>query len=205
MKILTKITFFLLVFSIIPLAVGGFLVIFTYQEIFKQYAPRPEIYQQAVVAQQNAIIQNVLALAGIVILILFAGVIISRNLTRPIKKLLKGTREITKGNLDFKLDINSKDEFEELGTAFNQMADGLKGYEEKVSGYSKELERKVEERTQDLEKIKLSLENKNKELEGKMKEIETMNKLMVGRELKMMELKKENSELVEKIKNLEKN
>jgi nitrogen-specific signal transduction histidine kinase len=52
-----------------------------------------------------------------------------------------------------------------------------KELEQKLSEHTKELETKVAERT--------------KELAGRIKELEGLNKTMVGRELKMMELKKE--------------
>lgn len=53
--------------------------------------------------------------------------------------------------------------------------------EEKLSQHTKDLEAKVSERT--------------RELADRVKELETLNKTMVGRELKMVELKKENEEL----------
>jgi C4-dicarboxylate-specific signal transduction histidine kinase len=56
--------------------------------------------------------------------------------------------------------------------------------EERLSTYAKELEQKVMERTN--------------ELELRIKELEDMNKSMVDRELRMVELKKENEELKEK-------
>lgn len=63
------------------------------------------------------------------------------------------------------------------------------------------LEKKVEERTKELEKLKNSLEKtveeRTKNLNSKVLELERMNDLMVGRELRMAELK-------EKIKELEK-
>jgi len=56
--------------------------------------------------------------------------------------------------------------------------------EKKLAEYTKELEVKIAERT--------------KELADKIKELETVNKSMVGRELKMVELKKEIEDLKKK-------
>jgi hypothetical protein len=62
-----------------------------------------------------------------------------------------------------------------------------KTLENKLAEYTKGLEAKVAERTS--------------ELTDRVKELETLNKNMVGRELKMIELKKENEELRKLTKN----
>lgn len=59
--------------------------------------------------------------------------------------------------------------------------------EEKMAKYTKDLEIKVMERTQ--------------QLDDRIKELESVNKSMVGRELRMVELKKEIEKLKKKIKN----
>ncbi|MFZ2205172.1 MAG: PAS domain S-box protein [Minisyncoccia bacterium] len=61
-----------------------------------------------------------------------------------------------------------------------------KKLEEKMKEVNKELEVKINERTE--------------ELSDRIKELESFNKVMIGRELKMVELKKENEDLREKIK-----
>ena len=78
--------------------------------------------------------------------------------------------EIARGNLEKTIIVSSHDEIGNLGGAFNDMA------------------RKFEASRTELEK-------KNKQIEEKLSEVEQLNKLMVGRELKMAELKKEISEL----------
>lgn len=47
------------------------------------------------------------------------------RLLRPIKQLNEGVKQISKGNLDIKLNINSNDEVGKLAQAFNQMARDL--------------------------------------------------------------------------------
>lgn len=65
------------------------------------------------------------------------------------------------------------------------------------------LEKKVEERTAELEKLKTGLEQtvaeRTKALEGKLVEIKRVNKLMIDRELRMAEMKKEIEELRKKL------
>ncbi len=96
--------------------------------------------------------------------------LLKRFIVRPITDLTTVTEEISAGNLDKRVKITSQDEIGTLGNAFNNMA-------EKLQSLYTGLEQQVKERTVVLEE--------------KTAELEKMNKLMVGRELKMIELKKE--------------
>ena len=95
--------------------------------------------------------------------------LIALSITRPIKELSQVAQEISKGKLYRKAKINSRDEIGKLAESFNKMTLSLM----KAKG---NIEQKVEQRTSQLERL---------------------NKLKIGRELKMMELKK-------KIKRLQK-
>lgn len=52
------------------------------------------------------------------------------RLVRPIRELELGAREIEKGNFDWRTEIHTKDELQELGEVFNTMALGLKRLKE---------------------------------------------------------------------------
>ena len=65
----------------------------------------------------------------------------SQRLTKPLHKLSEGVREITSGNLDKKLDIQTGDEIEQLATSFNAMTDDLKNYMANLTKVTAERER----------------------------------------------------------------
>ena len=125
----------------------------------------------SITMMQNMIIILFSAIAAISLIFInfFAG-----SLSDPIIKLKDAANSIRQGNFDTKIEITSKDEIEELANAFSDMAKDLKEQQEN-------LERKVAERT--------------KELEKKIDELERYKKVTVGRELKMVELKKQIQQL----------
>ena len=66
----------------------------------------------------------------ITLLILFSatwvGMYLTRQITVPIQKLAEGTREISMGNLDFRVDVDAGDELGMLVDSFNSMTSELK-------------------------------------------------------------------------------
>ena len=69
--------------------------------------------------------------AAIFIIILIAidagiiGFIVSRSITKPIKKLYNATKEVEKGNYNVRVEIQTNDEIEELANAFNITTEAL--------------------------------------------------------------------------------
>src|SRR3990167_6743899 len=79
-----------------------------------------------------------------ILLTVLMGIIISKMLTNTLSRLKRGVQLIGKGNLDYRLDIKSGDEVEDVAVEFNNMA-------EKLKKYSRTLEEKVEEKTKKME------------------------------------------------------
>jgi len=135
----------------------------------------------------------------ILIFTLAFAFLFSKLIINPINKLHRGIEIITKGNLDYRVDIKTNDEIAELGKAFNQMAEELEKFHSASEESKTILKIKVKARTRELEELARSLESKvkgrTKELEKRLSELEKFHKLIVGRELKMIDLKKELAKL----------
>lgn len=54
------------------------------------------------------------------------AILITSVIVRPVHDLVKSSKEIGAGNLDYRMSVNRKDELGELMRSFNEMADGLK-------------------------------------------------------------------------------
>ncbi len=62
----------------------------------------------------------VMAAAGVYLVLLFSKLFVA-----PIKELRKGSEAVSGGNLEYRIDIRTGDELEQLGSAFNSMAGSL--------------------------------------------------------------------------------
>ena len=96
---------------------------------------------------------------------------------KPLINIADAAREVTRGNLDARAPVKTKDEIGGLAKTFNQMLDGIHQSNEKLS----ESNQKMSESA--------------RVLHEKVAELERFKKLMVGRELKMVEMKKKIKEL----------
>jgi len=86
----------------------------------------------------------VITISAAILLTVIMGIIIAKMLTNPLSRLKKGVQLIGKGNLDYRLNIKSGDEVEDVAVEFNSMA-------EKLKKYSRNLEEKVEEKTKKMQ------------------------------------------------------
>jgi len=88
----------------------------------------------------------------ILIISLISFLVVRRFLLRQVNLLHEGYTRIARGDMTYKIDIRTGDEFEDLAMGYNRMAEALR------ESYSN-LERKIEERTRELEKTKNYLES----------------------------------------------
>ena len=72
------------------------------------------------------------ASASFLVLLLFAAMLISRRITRPLRVLAAGAEAVGRGNLDHRIEIHSNDEIGTLAHSFNQMAKDLDTTQKRV-------------------------------------------------------------------------
>jgi len=172
-----------------------------------------DMTSQAAITRKSELYSAIIAilLLGIA---LSAGLLIARSISGPIIRLKDATVALGKGKLDVRVEIQSEDEIGVLADSFNKMAQDLKKSKQEIEDYSSALEQKVEERTEELtaaneelqsavEELRLTNEEARKAKEAAEKkslELERFNKLAVGRELRMKELKARITELEAKLR-----
>lgn len=111
---------------------------------------------------KTAIIVSSFVLLASVVALFLIFFILSRMLS-PLKKITEATKEIKSGNYDYKLNIKTGDELEELSDSFNEMS----------------------------RELKLVIANIEKEVENRTEKLSKINKVMLGREKRIAELKKQ--------------
>lgn len=80
----------------------------------------PEQQALAPVHKFQTLFPRVVLFAILLVIVLSIPVI--RNILRPLEKILAATRRLSDGRFDTRVTLNSKDEFQEIGESFNQMA-----------------------------------------------------------------------------------
>ena len=80
------------------------------------------------------------AFLGLIALSLLLSILLSRNLTRPIRDLARATRSFASGVLDSHVRSRRRDEIGQLAADFNTMVDSQKGLVEKIRYSQQELE-----------------------------------------------------------------
>ncbi|OGG43143.1 hypothetical protein A3G50_01840 [Candidatus Jorgensenbacteria bacterium RIFCSPLOWO2_12_FULL_42_11] len=170
-----------------------------------------EAESQEVLAPLKNIGRFLILIGSIAFISVIIGVIYLSNWLLKGLGIITGVAEkISKGDFGIRTKVNSKDEVGYLAKVFNGMLDlfqesqkKLKETEVKIKEVNVSLEEKVLEKTMELESIKINLEKvvaeRTKDLEIKVDELKKFQRLTIGRELKMVELKKEFEELKKKI------
>jgi len=133
--------------------------------------------------------------------IVIIGYIVAYYISNPIIKISNFAERIGKENYKQRIEINSNDEIGQTAKVLNETLD-------KIEESRAVLEIKVNARTKRLKNLADELDNKvkdrTKKLNKNIEELERFNNLAIGRELKMIELKKEIKKLKQGVCTLDK-
>ncbi|PKG33111.1 MAG: hypothetical protein CW742_04650 [Methanoregula sp.] len=83
--------------------------------------PKEEVYREF----NKGLYRTIVILFASLVLASVAGILLSRFITKPLILLRDATREISKGNLDTRVEISSMNEIGELADSFNRMTADL--------------------------------------------------------------------------------
>jgi len=97
----------------------------------------------------SLIVNAVFIVLGVAFL---SGLFIYFVVRKRVKKLIAGTKEIARGHLKHKIEIQSKDEIGQLAFAFNYMTSELDKARAEITNFSNSLEKKVVQKSRQLEK-----------------------------------------------------
>ena len=155
--------------------------------------------------------------------LLSIGIIVERIVRRPVNLLANAAKKVARGDFNAPLIKTGNDEVGTLVDSFAEMRDAIRNYQTTLHDQTAELEDEVAMRQvaqenlqekallleeeidkrqkaqEELERLNESLElrvrERTEEIERKNAELERQNRLFVGRELKMIELKARIKEL----------
>lgn len=92
-----------------------------------------------------------------VVLLLIILYFSTSRIINPLQKMVIATKEIARGDLSHKVNVNTKDEIGHLADSFNKMTVKLKAANEELVEWGKTMEEKVKERTEELTKMHAQL------------------------------------------------
>jgi two-component system, NtrC family, nitrogen regulation sensor histidine kinase NtrY len=108
--------------------------------------------------------RELLAMLGLAtLLLLFAttwfALFLSKQVTVPIQALAEATREISRGNFDYQIDVQAQDELGMLVRSFNRMTEQLGEGRRQINEFTQSLEQAIEERERRRKLMEAILEN----------------------------------------------
>ncbi|MBR1234140.1 adenylate/guanylate cyclase domain-containing protein [Bradyrhizobium sp. AUGA SZCCT0182] len=95
--------------------------------------------------QQKAIVISMILTVLAAVLGLMFAIFVSMGITRPVRRLLDGTRAVEAGRLDGSIDVTTRDEIGQLTSAFNNMVEQLRHKEKMRETFGRYIDPRVVE------------------------------------------------------------
>jgi two-component system, NtrC family, nitrogen regulation sensor histidine kinase NtrY len=130
-----------------------------YDEIEKQLATYAQQKQYLRQYKRNLLLGLALWTLLIVFVTTWAALFLSKQVTVPIQALAEGTREISRGNFDYRIGLQAGDELGTLVRSFNRMTEQLGEGRRRINEFTQSLEQAVEEREGRRKLMETILEN----------------------------------------------
>ena len=92
----------------------------------------------------------------------------NRDITWPLKELLKNIRNTRGGDTEQYSIVRTNDEIGELAEGYNEMTEKIHNYVESISAMNRDLEKKVNERTREVVEQKEEIETQKEEIEAQL-------------------------------------
>jgi len=99
----------------------------------------------------ETVIRN--SLIGTILIAIVTGLFVTFLVVRPIKKITKGIGQIAGGNLNYRIQLGSNDEFGEMAAQFNEMSMKLDSAYKEIKEWNLTLNSKIEEKTDELKNV----------------------------------------------------
>lgn len=128
------------------------------------------------------------------------GISVGQKFSSPIKKILDGANDLSKGNLSSRVYLEAKGELAELAETFNKIAEELEVSRKERDSVEKSVNIKVRARTQEMEETINALEQK---IRNRTTELQTMIKNLEKLQEQSMIKEKEIAGLKEQVKLVE--
>jgi signal transduction histidine kinase/CheY-like chemotaxis protein len=113
--------------------------------------PKSLLTQEAITTARLILL---LGLSALLIEIIIVFLILQREISRPLNKLMAATESIAAGNLDIQVNVNRPNELGRLGYLFNKMAQQVRESFAALARTNEQLELRVEDRTVELKQAK---------------------------------------------------
>ena len=140
---------------------------------------------------RNTVIGVILMLFA---LVAFLTLVLKREFSDPIKKLTEGAEYISRGNLNVKIKIDSKDEIGQLARAFNRMASRLGGVYENLESEVENRTLELKNRVSELDKTAkmlvrrdVELTQTREQLQDRLRDLNAIAKRLVRRDFELFE------------------